>query len=168
MDRGSGARTASQASSVPALMAGLALCAAAIWLSARGGLSAAASAGIAAACGLALLTPGARNGAAQARAGLFDAFVVAAYAALVEPSGVLWRAPDAWGQLFAFTPVGAGFASLLYIGALLIIMTYTARRPIRRRWLQLHVDLRDAGRARRVVGRYRSQRRPVDEASAPH
>ena len=129
MDRGSGARTASQASSVPALMAGLALCAAAIWLSARGGLSAAASAGIAAACGLALLTPGARNGAAQARAGLFDAFVVAAYAALVEPSGVLWRAPDAWGQLFAFTPVGAGFASLLYIGALLIIMTYTARRP---------------------------------------
>ncbi len=129
MERASGATPAPQNYTVPALLAGLALCCAAIWLAGRGGLGAAAAAGLSAAFGLALLAPSLRADMQAMRTGAFDALVVAAYGALADPSAVLWRAPDAWSKLFAFTSVGAAFASFVYIGALLIIMTYSARRP---------------------------------------
>lgn len=129
MDRATGARSSSQNYSVSVLLVGLVLSCAAIWLAGRGGSSAAAAAGFSAAFGLALLSPTLRADMHAVRIGLFDALVVAAYGALADPSAVLWRAPDAWAKLFAFTAIGASFASFVYIGALLVIMTYAARRP---------------------------------------
>ncbi|MCB1545195.1 MAG: glycosyl transferase family 36, partial [Rhodoblastus sp.] len=67
--------------------------------------------------------------ATLARVGLFDALVVGVYALLCNPQGFLWRAANNWSELFAFTSVGASCAAGLYIGSLLIIMSYTGRRP---------------------------------------
>ncbi len=46
---------------------------------------------------------------------IVDFFAVALFAALCDPSGVLWRAPTSLAELFRLTSTGAGTASFLYL-----------------------------------------------------
>jgi len=50
-----------------------------------------------------------------------DFLVVAAFSALCDRAGVLWRAPDNFEQLFHFSPVGAGAATIVYLAAVIAL-----------------------------------------------
>ncbi len=53
-----------------------------------------------------------------------DFLVVATFTLLCDRSGVLWRAPDSFADLFRFSPVGAGTAAILYLAG---VVTLRAR-----------------------------------------
>ena len=94
-----------------------------------GGLMRAVSSGVLAALALLVLWPQARSIAARLRWALFDALAVFSYAALCNPSGVLWAAPRGFMDLFAFTPIGAGCAIALYLGSNALIIRLSGHRP---------------------------------------
>ena len=114
-----------------AILCGIAACAVAIGAAGWGKPAAALLAGVAAGFALAVLSPEKRPAAAAMRFALFDAVVVGAYGLLCNPAGVLWRAPNAWSELFAFTGFGASCAAALYLASNLIIAAYSGGRPNR-------------------------------------
>ncbi len=92
-------------------------------LEASGGPDHTLVAGFFAGAALFLLRPSS-EGARQAVNFLVDFLVVGAFAALCDRSGSLWRAPETLDQLFRFSPVGAGAATILYLFG---VVTITAR-----------------------------------------
>lgn len=111
------------------IFGGVTLAAVAIGSAFSGGPAAAALGGVAAGFALALLSPERRSSAAALSIAVFDALVVFVYGLLCNPALALWRAPNKWSELFQMTPVGAGAATALYLGSMLIIMAYSGRRP---------------------------------------
>lgn len=111
------------------MIGGVTLAAVAIGAASWSGPAAAALGGVAAGLSLALLSPERRSNAGALSIAVFDAFVVCAYGLLCNPALALWRAPNKWSELFQMTPVGAGTATALYIGSMLVIMAYSGRRP---------------------------------------
>jgi len=86
-------------------------------------------AGFFAGAALYLLRPSSEGGR-QAVNFAVDFVAVAAFAALCDRSGVLWRAPDTLEQLFRLSPVGAGAATLVYIAGV-VSLTARNRMPLR-------------------------------------
>ncbi|MDE2579476.1 MAG: glycosyl transferase family 36 [Hyphomicrobiales bacterium] len=109
------------------LVAGVALACAAVWLAGAGGWMHAGAGALAGALALALIAPA--PGPLIAPFAIFDALVLAAYGLLCNPAGVLWRAPGAWSEVFAFTSLGASVAAGLYIATIAIAFASSARRP---------------------------------------
>ena len=56
-----------------------------------------------------------------------DFLAVAAFGALSDPSGVLWRAPSSLDGVFALTPGGAGAAAFIYLTGAVVL---TGRSPL--------------------------------------
>ncbi|MGJ0393399.1 MAG: GH36-type glycosyl hydrolase domain-containing protein [Methylocystis sp.] len=98
-------------------------------LEASGGLDHMLFAGFFGAASLFLLRP-ASEGSRQAANFAVDFAAVGVFAALCDRSGVLWRAPETFEQLFRFSPVGAGAATLIYVSGVFAI---TARSRMRLR-----------------------------------
>lgn len=53
-----------------------------------------------------------------------DFLAVATFTLLCDRSGVLWRSPESFAELFRFSPVGAGTATILYLAG---VVTLRAR-----------------------------------------
>ena len=90
------------------------VCACVAVLEAAGGRERLVIAGFFAATAVFLLRPA----AGRLRQGVdfaVDFAVVAAFAFLCDPAGVLWRAPERLERVFALTPVGASVAAALYL-----------------------------------------------------
>ncbi|BDV34106.1 GH36-type glycosyl hydrolase domain-containing protein [Methylocystis iwaonis] len=98
-------------------------------LEASGGPTHLLIAGFFAAAALYLLRP-ASDTNRQAANFAIDFIAVGVFAALCDRSGVLWRAPETLEQLFRFSPVGAGVATVAYIGGAVAL---TARSRMRLR-----------------------------------
>jgi cyclic beta-1,2-glucan synthetase len=71
-------------------------------------------------------TPGARWAAAAAAA-IQAVIVLALFAASADAAGKLWQTPAKWTDLLVLTPLGAGFASALYLGAAVWSLKKTGR-----------------------------------------
>jgi cyclic beta-1,2-glucan synthetase len=98
-------------------------------LEASGGWDHLLVAGFFAGAALYLLRPSSEGGR-QAVNFAVDFIAVAIFAALCDRSGLLWRAPDVLEQLFRFSPVGAGAATLVYIAGV-VSLTARSRMPLR-------------------------------------
>lgn len=98
-------------------------------LEASGGVEHALVAGFFAGAALYLLRPSSESGRQAVNFGV-DFLAVGAFAALCDRSGVLWRAPETLEQLFRLSPVGAGAATIIYIGGV-VSFTARSRMPLR-------------------------------------
>jgi cyclic beta-1,2-glucan synthetase len=98
-------------------------------LEASGGLDHLLVAGFFSGAALYLLRPSGEGGR-QAVDFVVDFLAVGAFAALCDRSGLLWRAPETMEELFRFSPVGAGSATILYIGGV-VALTARSRMALR-------------------------------------
>lgn len=98
-------------------------------LEASGGPEHLLIAGFFAAASLYLLRPSSESGRQSVNFAV-DFLAVGAFAALCDRSGVLWRAPETFAEMFRFSPVGAGTAAALYIAGVLVL-TARSRLPLR-------------------------------------
>ncbi len=96
---------------------------------AGGGWDHALFAGFFAGAALFLLRPSSEGGR-QAVNFAVDFAAVATFAALCDPSGALWRAPETMEQLFRFSSAGAGVATGIYVVGV-ISLTARSRLPLR-------------------------------------
>ncbi|WP_036280859.1 GH36-type glycosyl hydrolase domain-containing protein [Methylocystis sp. ATCC 49242] len=92
-------------------------------LEASGGYDHALVAGFFAGAAVYLLRPSG-EAARQAIDFVVDFLVIASFSVMCDRAGVLWRAPDTLEQLFRFSPVGAGVATIIYISG---VVTLRAR-----------------------------------------
>jgi cyclic beta-1,2-glucan synthetase len=98
-------------------------------LEASGGPEHILVAGFFAGAALYLLRPSSESGRQSVNFAV-DFAAVGVFAALCDRSWVLWRAPETIEQLFRFSPVGAGTATILYIAGVLVL-TARSRMPLR-------------------------------------
>ncbi|MEK8123757.1 hypothetical protein WOB59_11975 [Methylocystis sp. IM4] len=98
-------------------------------LEASGGPEHILVAGFFAGAALYLLRPSSEGGRQSVNFAV-DFLAVGAFAALCDRSWILWRAPETMDQLFRFSPVGAGTATLLYVFGVLVL-TARSRLPLR-------------------------------------
>ena len=96
---------------------------------AGGGLPHAGFAGLFTAAAIFVLRPSS-EGVRQTLNLSVDFFVAAIFAMLCDEGALLWRAPDTLDQLFRFSPVGAGVATLVYIAGV-IALTARSRMAVR-------------------------------------
>jgi cyclic beta-1,2-glucan synthetase len=87
---------------------------------ASGGRDHVVVAGLFAALGLLLLRPSGDR-IQKSVDFVVDFCAIATFAFLCDRSGVLWRAPQTLESLFAFSPIGAGFAAALYLGGVVTL-----------------------------------------------
>ncbi len=82
--------------------------------------------GLLAAAALFLLRP-AKRSRDQAIDAAIDFAVITIFSMLADPAAVLWRAPETLAQLFRFTPLGAGAATLIYLVGAAMLAGRTSR-----------------------------------------
>jgi cyclic beta-1,2-glucan synthetase len=86
-------------------------------------------AGFFAGAALYLLRPSSESGRQMVNFAV-DFAAVGVFTALCDVNGVLWRAPETFAELFRFSPVGAGTATILYVSGVLAL-TARSRMPLR-------------------------------------